>query len=64
MEDVLSGNPEDRKRHYVLGEHLNENCDYSDKELEERLEAPRIVNEFDDAGFHVNVRPSKRKVVG
>jgi Heterokaryon incompatibility protein (HET) len=64
VEDVLSGNPEDRERHYVLGEYLNEDCDYSDKELEERLEAPRIVNEFDDAGLYVNVRPSKRKVVG
>lgn len=64
VEDVLSGKPEDRERHYVLGEHLNEDCNYSDKELEEQLEAPRIVNEFDDAGLHVNVRPSKRKVVG
>src|SRR5947207_7606108 len=62
--DVIDGETEARDKHYVPGEHLIGDIDYSDERLAERLKAPSFENEFDEGGLLMNVWPSKRKYLG
>lgn len=52
-------------KHYVVGEHIEDDGDYTDEELGARLEAPAFVPEFDeDDGLLRNVPPAKSKTLG
>ena len=52
-------------RHYVIGEHIEDDKDYTDVELGTRLKAPPFIPEFDiDDGLLLNVPPSKRRTLG
>jgi hypothetical protein len=63
--DIINDVSEAKSRHYIPGEHLIDDIDYTDEQLATKLKAPAFVPEFDeDDGLLLNVRPSKRKTLG
>ena len=63
--DVIGDTSEADGGHYVPGEQLIENVDYTAAQLAAKLKAPTFVPEFDeDDGLLLNDRPSKRQILG
>lgn len=64
IEDFLDCGSLDPERHYVSGERLGDEEDYTDQELARQIRSPSFINEFDERGLLTSVRPVKKKVLG
>lgn len=63
--DYVNQSDETLAKHYVAGEHVEDDRDYTDQELDMRLEAPPFMPEFDeDDGLLRNVPPAKSTTLG
>jgi hypothetical protein len=64
IDDVFEPESNDKARHYVSGERIDETRVYTNDELARRLEGMPAVNEFDNDGILISVRPAKKKKLG
>lgn len=64
LEDLFDHGNANLDRHYVPGERLEDNRDYTDEQLASRMESPLSDNDFDEYGILVSLRPVKKKVLG
>jgi hypothetical protein len=64
IEDIFEPDSNDKGRHYVPGERLDERNAYTDEDLARRLHSPTATNDFDDDGILISVRPAKKKTLG
>jgi hypothetical protein len=64
IDDIFEPELNDKARHYVAGERLDETGEFTDEELARRLQSSLVVNDFDENGILISVRPTKKKVLG
>jgi hypothetical protein len=64
VDDIFEPDSNDKGRHYVPGECLDERNVYTDEVLAQRLQSPAVVNDFDEDGILISVRPMKKKTLG
>jgi hypothetical protein len=65
LDYVNDSTEEIKTKHYAVGEHIEDDRDYTDEELSMKLKAPTFIPEFDeDNGLLLNVPPAKSKILG
>jgi hypothetical protein len=65
LDYVNDSTEETKAKHYAVGEHIEDDRDYSDEELSMKLEAPTFIPEFcEDDGLLLNIPPAKSKILG
>jgi hypothetical protein len=65
LDNVDDSTEEIKAKHYAVGEHIEDDRDYTDEELGMKLKAPTFIPEFDeDDGLLLNIPPAKSKILG
>jgi hypothetical protein len=65
LDYVNDSTEEIKAKHYAVGEHIEDDRDYTDEELCMKLKAPAFIPEFDEGdGLLLNVPPAKSKTLG
>jgi hypothetical protein len=65
LDYVNDSTEEVEAKHYAVGEHIEDDRDYTDEELGVKLKAPPFVPQFDeDDGLLLNIPPARSKTLG